>query len=181
MRTTMWLGLVGAVAGCGGGAETTTGGVDETPGDTVVEDPCRAEVLEDDFGFDPSLGDPADWALPPDAVVASTYLRRNSDAATFDALLQPVVAELMAGPAGLLGVSLAGSASCNTGRTLSAWNDEAAMLDFVTGPAHGAAMLRLDEVSRGGSITMSWSAAELGGTDWATVAAALAAHDGPVY
>lgn len=55
------------------------------------------------------------------------------------------------------------------------------MIAFVTGPAHGAAMARIDEVSRGGSITMAWAAADLDGTDWATIAAALADHDGPEY
>lgn len=167
--------------GCTGSEPAPTAAVD----DTAEGLGCRPDVLEDDFVLlvPGPAGDPTTWpALPPDAVVSSTYLqiRDTPEArAAFDEASGPVFAEISAPASGLMGASTGSSVSCGTARTLTAWATEADMMAFVTGPAHAAAIPRISEISRGGSITWSWTRAELDGVDWGTVAAALAAYDGP--
>lgn len=172
----------GALAGCGGGSNEAV----DSGGDTGVLDPCVGSVLADDFVVDPTpgdVGDPESWgSFPPDAVVATTYLRLDPEGmARFGEVVGPVIGELMAGPEGLMGASTGQSMRCGVARTLTVWASEEAMMQFVVGEAHSAAMAATGEVSRGGSITTTWSASELGQVDWASAAAGLADHDGPVY
>ncbi len=182
--------LAASACGDGDGDTETTSAETETDSDEQLEeDPCVAVELAADAMIEPGLGeagDPANWpALPPDAIVASTYLRlpEGADArAVFDdELMPPILGELMAPAEGLMGVSTTGSASCNTVRTLTVWASEDAMMQFVTSEAHLAAMGRTAEVSRGGSITSHWSVGEFDQILWETVVPRFAEHDGPVY
>ena len=59
---------------------------------------------------------------------------------------------------GLLGFALSGSQVCGTGRTLSVWRDDAAMMSFVLSEAHTAAMTQTNDVSVWAGTT-SWLAA----------------------
>lgn len=154
-------------------------------GSDTTDDGCSATALEADsvivIGVGSAMG-PASWPqLPPTAVVAQTYLRLQSTAesrTTFDELNNAIIPELTAAP-GLMGVSIRSSAACNTARTLTVWQDEAAMMGFVAGPAHSNAIASVGSVSRGGSITV---AGALGTTavDWSLVSR-FGSHDGPVY
>ncbi|MEL6189165.1 MAG: hypothetical protein AAFU79_31475, partial [Myxococcota bacterium] len=99
---------------------------------------------------------------------------------TFDQLSGAVIEELFRSP-GMLGVSITGSMSCNTTRTLTVWATQADMFRFVASGAHVAAIGRVAEVSRGGSITETWPANDLPSLDWADVVPRFSEHDGPVY
>ena len=174
------LALAGLTLACDGAQPDDSAG---DPGDE-----CVAETLEDDATLDPRLGeagDPTSWpAMPPDAVVASTYLRLPDDAEatmTFDELVGPIFGELMAPAPGLLGLSTSSSTRCGAVRTLSVWESEEAMMSFVTSDAHLTAMGRVAEVSRGGSITDHWAVDELPALTWEDVVARFREHDGPVY
>ncbi|KIG15531.1 hypothetical protein DB30_05554 [Enhygromyxa salina] len=147
-----------------------------------------AEVFEADATLDLSAGeagDPNNWpALPPTAVIASTYLRLSDDAdstQSFDSVLGPIIAELMAPAPGLMGLSTSASEACGSLRTLSAWESEEAMMNFVVGEAHLAAIGQVSVISRGGSVTGSWSASELESVSWEAVVAQFADHTGPAY
>ncbi len=149
---------------------------------------CSAQNVEEDAVIDPRLGeagDPANWpALPPNAVVATTYLRlENTEAGmgSFEALMQPILGVLTAPAPGLMGLSFMSSQSCGTTRTLSVWESEEAMMNFVLGEAHLAAMGRVTEVSRGGSATLSRNASEYSEVNWENVLAGFASHNGPTY
>ena len=144
---------------------------------------CQAVNLQPDFALIPDLGDPADWPeLPPDAIVASTFLRLDPDGmARFEELNVPITEALSAPAPGLMGLSIGFSESCGTTRTLSVWATEADLMRFVSGPAHSAALADVGTVSRGGSITDSWRVSELEAVRWEAVAAAFAEHTGPAY
>ncbi len=142
--------------------------------------------MEDDFVVDPTpydVGDPASWGdFPGDAVVATTYLRLNPDNLdVFGQVVGPVIGALTAPAPGLLAMSTGQSEGCGVARTLTVWESEAAMMAFVTGPAHSAAMEATTDVSRGGSVTMTWRRDEVAAVDWNVVVPGLADHDGPVY
>jgi heme-degrading monooxygenase HmoA len=154
---------------------------------TRDESLCVAETLEEDSvavaGVGAQDGPPAWGELPPDAVVAMTYLRLQDTpeaAARFEQVSGPVNEALMASP-GLMGVSIRISASCNTARTMTVWASEEAMMGFVMGEAHVAAIQSTPEVSRGGSITSTWRLGDLEQVAFDAVAEGFVAHDGPVY
>jgi hypothetical protein len=181
---TKYLWAVVLVGGCV--ASDPVGGSTGDSGD--LDDSCRAASREEDFAVDGDLGpqgDPANWGeLPPDAIVSTTYLRMLATPEAqqaFGEATGPVAAELSAPAAGLMGLSFASSEACGTVRTLSVWATEEDQIAFVTGPAHGAAMTRIGDISRGGSVTMSWSVSELGEVSWEAVVDALQDHDGPSY
>ena len=79
------------------------------------------------------------------------------------------------------GCATSNSESCGTARTLTVWESEDAMLDFVLGDAHTAAMAETARISRGGSLTMTATADSLDEISWDAAAALFADHDGPVY
>ena len=81
----------------------------------------------------------------------------------------PIQAELSAPAPGLLAVAFLRSAECATARTLSAWESEEAMMDFVFGEAHLQAIGSVSEVSRGGSITGHWDANSFSAVGWEQV------------
>lgn len=183
---TKYLWAVAFLGGCAAGEE-----VEQDPVETdepTAGDPCQGAIMEDDFQVSQDMGpqgDPANWpAFPPGAIVSTTYLKMKDTPeaqAAFGESVGPIQAEFMAGMPGLMGLSFAGSESCGTARTLSVWATEEDMMNFVTGPAHSAAIGRIGEISRGGSLTMSWTAEELGVVSWEGVVGALAAHGGPAY
>jgi hypothetical protein len=145
---------------------------------------CERGVIEPDFTGAPLAG-PAvvSGALPSGQyLISTTYLQLGQDAASqqlFQSLIGPVVADLQTRP-GLLALALGTSASCGTARTLAVWEDDAAMIGFVTGEAHGNAMVRVTDVSRGGSIVTHWVGDESSAA-WSQAATRIAADDGPFY
>lgn len=157
------------------------------PSPEASADGCVATALAADAVVVAGVGapdGPPSWpALPDTAVVASTYLRLQSSGEslqTFDQLSGAVIEELFRSP-GMLGVSLTASMACNTSRTLTVWQTRADMFRFVASGAHVAAIGRVAEVSRGGSITETWPASDLPSLDWADVVPRFAEHDGTVY
>ena len=155
---------------------------------TDASDSCVAHELEGDFALVAELGemgDPDKWpALPPNAIVATTYLRLQNTAesqTTFGELMGPIQGLLMAPDSGLMGLSFTSSASCNTTRTLSVWESEEAMMKFVVSEAHLSAIGRVAEVSRGGSITEKWKVSDFDKMSWEAVVAKLDNHSGPQY
>jgi hypothetical protein len=172
-------------------APSGTASGDGTPGDD--SDPaanpselsgCTRGTLESDLQAAPLEGPGvSDGVLTPgEYVVSSTYLQIGTDAASrqlFEQLVAPVTAELQVRP-GLLALSFGSSESCGTVRTLSVWEDDVAMLGFVTSTAHANAMARVTDISRGGSVVTHWT----GGAatvNWPDAAQRLGEDDGPEY
>lgn len=149
---------------------------------------CKRELIEPDQAF---MGPPQGPAVDPQtqqinppagAVVATTYLAIKPDEQAgqrFGQVVGPVIQDLGARQ-GLLGITTSNSTACNTARTLTVWESEAAMMAFVTGDAHAAAMQATADISRGGSVTMTWTHAG-GELTWQSAAARLEDHDGLVY
>lgn len=149
---------------------------------------CVAHTLEDDAMLDSNLGEMGDvskWGpLPPNAIVAGTYLKLKPGEDVMEVFGQingPIIAELSKPAKGLMGLSVMFSPSCGTARTLTVWASEQEMLDFVMGEAHAKAIQRVGEVSRGGSITHTWPVSNFEKLSWANVVAGFKDHDGPTY
>lgn len=143
---------------------------------------CTRGTLEPDFESAPLAG-PAvrEGALPPGQyLISSTYLQlRPAQGARFQQLLGPVMADLSS-RAGLLAIALGNAPSCSVARTLTVWRDDAAMLEFVIGEAHSAAMSAVGELSRGASSVTHWSG-DQDSVNWRSAAEQLRADDGPLY
>jgi hypothetical protein len=145
---------------------------------------CERGTLETDFAAPPLAG-PAlrDGVLPPgEYLVSSTYLQLEPAAEPqrlFNDLITPVVADLQTRP-GLLALSLGQSEACGVARTLTVWQDEMAMLSFVSSPAHAAAMARITDISRGGSTVTHWLGDEAS-VNWSSAARYIGEDDGPRY
>jgi hypothetical protein len=121
----------------------------------IDETKCQRQWLEAD-GRDSTLLEPLQ---PGQYVFATTYLRLRQSRETlelFRKLNTPIGETLQTAP-GLVRVVTRLSESCNTARTFTVWRDEASMLKFVTSEAHTAAMVYTNELSRGESLTQSWS------------------------
>lgn len=176
--STLFFGLA-LVSGCGdpAGATPDLGG-------------CSRGAIEPDFGSMPLRGpglDPATARLrPPPAgrfLVSSTYLAMPTTAAArarFGELMAPI-GERLAGQRGLLAYSLGASDRCYTARTLTVWESEEAMLDFVVSPAHSTAMAAVSEVSRGQSLVDHWEERDADQITWASVAQHLAGSTRRLY
>jgi heme-degrading monooxygenase HmoA len=178
-------------AGCGGDD-------DDNPGSNssgASEDGCsRAELEADLVGNDgaalagqtklagPAV-DPATGRLKPgNYVISSTYLRMpRSEAAQarFGELVGPIAGALMT-QQGLVAFAFSQSEACATARTLTVWESEEAMYEFVSSPAHRAAASAGREVSRGGSAVTHWSGTEADAV-WAKGAAELGKSPGVGY
>lgn len=152
---------------------------------------CARGTLEPDLAFlfpmnGPAVDPTTGAIVPPPAggyVVSSTYLAMRPEPAAqqrFGELSGPLMAALTNRP-GLLAIQLGMSQSCGTARTFTIWADEDAMYEFVTGPAHLAAMNAVAEVSRGGSVATHWTEARVEQMTWQAAAAQLAAFDGNTY
>lgn len=130
---------------------------------------CTASVLEADLEVDPPAGPGVDSGgkprLEPGShyVVSSTYgvpVRGEGGAPVSDRYVQlfgAVQAQLEKQP-GLLAISLGTSAACGSGRTLALWRSEEEMYDFVTSPAHVAAMKAASEILQPGYAVTHWDA-----------------------
>jgi heme-degrading monooxygenase HmoA len=143
---------------------------------------CVRGELESDLEAAPLAGSAVrDGALEPGQyVVSSTYLQlKPSEEELFQKLIGPIMNDL-AHREGLIAISLGTARSCNSARTLTVWRDEAAMLGFVVGDAHAAAMSEIHELSRGGSVVTHWSGDE-SSVSWSAAAKHLAEDDGPEY
>ncbi|MCB9746335.1 MAG: DUF3291 domain-containing protein [Alphaproteobacteria bacterium] len=107
------------------------------------------ESVEDGWVFSPFEGPAYDLelGLSPEAaeaegfVLTTTWISVDRGArGLFDAHVEAIQEELAAGPEGLIGVSFASKIVGDEHRTLTVWRDEEALLDFVLGEAHVAAM-----------------------------------------
>lgn len=145
---------------------------------------CERGILESDlFTLPLDSADVSFGALKPGQyVVSSTYLRLiDSDAASakFWEVMFPIIEDLGTRK-GLAALSLGLSLECNTARTLSVWRDDIAMLEFVAGSAHVAAVAAGSQLNRGGSVVMHWTGNETQAT-WEVAAQKLAEYDGPIF
>jgi heme-degrading monooxygenase HmoA len=189
MRTSFLVpALFAFVLGC----QSSSGGT--TPEDTTPEPAagppgCSRDVIEKDLGsagmagpnVNPETGELVN--LPPSFVVSTTYLTMKEGEEvqkTFFEMLAPIQESLATQP-GLLAVELASSQGCGTARTLTVWKDENAMYAFSTGEAHRQAADRVDEVSRGASMVLHWSAAKAEEATWDFAAKKLGEEEGPLY
>ncbi|MBL8949866.1 MAG: DUF3291 domain-containing protein, partial [Myxococcaceae bacterium] len=114
--------------------------------------------------------------------ISSTYLRQPSGEAAekkFSQLMAPISMQLT-NQKGLVAMQLTFSEHCHTARTLTVWEDEAAMYSFVMSKAHVDAMAAVGELSRGGSIALHWSGSDRDAT-WSTATQKLGAHSGAQY
>lgn len=173
----------------------------DTSADTTTEDPfaaCERGVLEPDLmsqdmegnfvpigwfgaGVDPETGELVDDGST--YVVSATYLtlRPEPDAeAAFGEVMGPIIPALYGNP-GLVASQLGVSMSCATARTFTVWRDEAAMMAFVTSAAHGAAVARIGEISRGASLVTHWTEAPVAEITWEVALQRLEQDEGPLY
>ncbi len=149
---------------------------------------CKNTRVEPDAIYEqPAMGpavNPNTGAIEPPAgaIVSITYLAlKPSDAAAmrFGQLVGGISQQLGVSQ-GLLAVHTSYSPSCNTARTLTVWQDQAAMMAFVTSAPHMEAIAATAQVSRGSSITQSWPHTG-GAVTWSEAVARLETHRGMVY
>lgn len=149
--------LVLVLAGCAGDDSEPT---ERAPGKQEFS-LCTKGELESDLatglelsgpGVNPSTGS----ILPGDYHVATTYFALQPGKADVALDLSgPVIESLFEMP-GFVAVTTGASTSCNTLRTLTVWENEAAMFAFVASPAHARAMTQTSTLSRGTSNTVAW-------------------------
>ena len=159
------------VLACGATAATPPHAAAAAPGARCIRDALEADIQYDmpltGPGVDPATGK---LVAPPPAgyAVSTTYLALKPDAASnarFQALVGPVISDLERQP-GLRAIQFSRSKACATVRTFTVWQDEAAMLAFVSGSAHARASAGIAEVSRGGSAVAHWHATTLDQASW---------------
>ncbi|MEM6995140.1 MAG: hypothetical protein AAF721_31800 [Myxococcota bacterium] len=141
MATTATTATTASTASTGDAADSTG-----APVDPFVE---LSACDETDFeptpfigpAFDPETGTLLEPLEPP-FVVASTVGWARPEPEHLDALgmHSGLVSEDVFAHEGLLGASFGGSEVCGSARTITLWRDEAAMMGFVFGEAHAAAM-----------------------------------------
>jgi hypothetical protein len=161
---------------------TITDDTSDDLSEPVTPPSCQRGTLEPDFSSAPlaGVGVDASGVRAGRYIVSSTYLQLNPDArSTFDELIGPVLEDLQTRD-GLMALSLGQSEACVALRTLAVWRDDAAMIAFVTSPAHTAAMSRVTDVSRGGSVVTHWEG-DASSVSWEAAAEKLRASDGPEY
>lgn len=138
---------------------------------------------ESDFEATPFMGPAFDATtgaavgpLPTPYVVATTAGWARPEERHRSALGQASeqVSEAIFESPGLLGVSFGGSTRCDSARTLSLWTDEAAMLAFVRGAAHGAAMPLVPSTTLGWETTR-WPSMDDAPPTWQSARDRLAA------
>ncbi|MEM9463086.1 MAG: antibiotic biosynthesis monooxygenase [Myxococcota bacterium] len=151
--------------------ETGTGEASETPTDTTDQDPdgmeeppaeylrCQDEDLESQAQFAGPLYDSTRGGLigtPAERYIAATTLF-NYRPEVYDRFLVVVddVLEQARESPGFVGYELAYSAGCRYGRTITVWESEAAMIDFMLTGAHGEAMAQVRELGNDGR-TIDW-------------------------
>ena len=165
-------------AGCDNGEASSSSDDDPTqePEDTATLAACD----EADFGSAPFQGPYFDeagqltMALPETYVVATTAgwpIPTEEHTGKFDEHMGPIVEELPTHE-GLLGVTMGGSDVCGSARTLSLWRDEAALMGFVFGDAHTAAM-GITYTSMRGWETTHWNETSAEAPSWMDAKAKL--------
>ncbi len=179
------------LAGCSDDtdAETAAGG-----GSTTQQFPgCVAGDIEADLTGQDAAGNPVEIAwlgagVDPDTgqlvagdyIASTTYLQLVPDSeGPFNTLVEAILGDMFSNP-GFVGVQFGMSQDCSTRRTLSVWQNEAAMMEFVTSDSHSAAIAAIPTLSRGASETAHWSASA-GEIDWEAAATIIAANDVPLY
>lgn len=192
MRSSLVLALSSSLTlfACGG-EEPTTPTPNPSPSPTA-QPTCARGALEDDYapiaplagpGVDPATGKLRAPAPGTRYVVSSTYLALRAEGPAqqaFGELMGPI-ADTLRAQEGLVASELGSSASCGTARTLTIWASEEAMYGFVASPAHMAAVARVGEISRGGSVVTHWTADTAEGAAWGEVERQLAAFMGRQY
>lgn len=169
--------------------------VPDPPAPPDLADPqfaaCSRDVIEPDWQPSPLSGASVDaqtgtLAAPKSGsyIVSTTYLALKPGAETgqrFGALMGPIMAQLKM-QRGLAAITFSTSQKCSTARTLSVWEDEASMFDFVASPAHLSAISAVGEVSRGGSLVHHYVETDAArAVSWSTVVAQLKTVTGPLY
>jgi heme-degrading monooxygenase HmoA len=147
---------------------------------------CSHDVLEPDLEADAFVGpavDPTTGALmlAPGGryVVSSTYGVPKPDpdgtpvSQRYLTLFAAVEAQLAQQP-GLLALALGQSQGCHAGRTLALWRSEEEMYDFVTSPAHLAAMRAARDILQPGYAVTHWDATSAEDVTFARAVAQLA-------
>ena len=131
---------------------------------------CAYDVLEPDLELEPLAGPAVDRAtgklkLQPGKryMVSSTYgvPKPGADGTPVPQRYRQMfgaIQQQLAQQPGLLAMALAQSPSCGSGRTLAVWESEELMYDFVTSPAHLAAMRDVDELVQPGYGVTHWEA-----------------------
>jgi hypothetical protein len=165
-------------------ADSSSAMPDASPSEPEPFAGCERSVLESDFEAPPLQGAGApDGQLPAgNYIISTTYLTLRQEGPAqmrFGELMGPIAADLAARE-GLVAYSLGSSRSCGTARTLAVWRDDMAMIDFVIGPAHAAAVSSVRDVSRGGSIVTHWQGSEATAS-WTAAVDHAGAYDGPRY
>lgn len=103
-------------------------------------------------GINPETGE----LTPGTYHIATTYLAiQPGKLETAIELSGPIIESSFSLP-GFVAMTIVGSESCNTLRTLTVWESEEAMFAFVASPSHARAMAKTSEVSRGSSNTITW-------------------------
>jgi heme-degrading monooxygenase HmoA len=171
-----------AAAGSGGtsGAPGGTSGGGGSASDAFAG--CSKGLLESDREEDSDVAlagpgvDPETGALKSGSyLIATTYLAvKPEKIARALELGGPVVQSLFT-MQGFVAFSSTASVSCATLRTLTIWESEEDMLNFVVSRAHLEAMAEISDLSRGTSNTVSWQGSEQD-TSWERAAALLASE-----
>lgn len=122
---------------------------------------CSKGELESDMttslelagpGVNPETG----MITPGTYLVATTYLALQPGTLDKAIELSGPIIETSFGLPGFVAVTIAGSESCNTLRTITVWENEQAMFAFVASPEHARAMAQTSAISRGTSNTITW-------------------------
>jgi heme-degrading monooxygenase HmoA len=144
--------------GGGAGGENALGGAggaaDAFPGCSKGE--LEADFLEDTPLVGPGVDQDTGVLAEGSYFIAATYLAMEPG--VLDRVMElsgPTINTLVASE-GFVAMSTARSESCLSLRTLTVWESEEAMFEFVASPAHSAAMSEMSELSRGSSSTLSW-------------------------
>lgn len=147
---------------------------------------CTGGSLESDIRYSGPLRgtavDPDGKVKPGSYIVSTTYIKLKTDAAA-SSIFQDVmdgINKVLESTPGLVAFQLATSTECLSARTLSVWDDEAAMLQFVTGEAHSNAIRNSRAMSRGGGGVTHWRDTEAGVT-WENSAQRVAADIRPGF
>jgi heme-degrading monooxygenase HmoA len=163
---------------CTSTATTADAAVDALPPDGASS-ACSRGVLEADAELAPFVGPGADAEsgalLPFDGsrIVSSTYLRIAPGAEQrFGELVGTIQGSLGTTP-GLVAISFERSADCGSARTLVVWENAGAMYDFVSSPAHVAAMNEAPDVAAAGSAVVHWSTSDASEVSWAAATARI--------
>lgn len=142
------------LAACGGEMSTSQ----PLPADSE----CTRGAAESDLVVGAWAGPGAlpDGGLAPaaDVVVTTTFLALKPTESTsrlFNTLFADIRTDLSTRE-GLVAWRVGTSTRCVTARTLTVWENEAKMYDFVWGEAHGKAVSAIRDLSRGNSAVAQW-------------------------